>query len=255
MLAICEQSEVISHEIITDEIRLLRVKWQDEKGGHTPLAGQFFTLRAWAQNETPFLSRPISVHHFDAKTKELEFLYQIKGAGTQKIAALKVGDTLQVAGPMGNGFDVNAIAQKYKKIAVIGGGIGTAPLYQLCHELIKAGTKPEVFFGFADMPYRLDAFENLGLNVNIATDSGKVGQKGLVTSLYNPKDFDVLLVCGAHLMMHSVAKSAAENGVDCLVSLESKMACGIGACLGCTCKTTKEEARSICKDGPIFNAK
>ena len=119
---------VLRQSTVAADIRCLTVQWPD--ASRPAKAGQFFMLRAWAANETPILSRPISVHDFDAATGALTFLYQVKGEGTQKLAALKEGDTLTVTGPCGNGFDVAAIARaaggKNGKIAVVGGGIGTA---------------------------------------------------------------------------------------------------------------------------------
>ena len=132
---------VLRQSTVAADIRCLTVQWPD--ASRPAKAGQFFMLRAWAANETPILSRPISVHDFDAATGALTFLYQVKGEGTQKLAALKEGDTLTVTGPCGNGFDVAAITRaaggKNGKIAVVGGGIGTAPLLQLCKELAAAG--------------------------------------------------------------------------------------------------------------------
>ena len=117
----------------------LTVQWQDRS--REPHAGQFYMLRAWAADATPILSRPISVDDFDNQTGALTFLYQVKGEGTHKLAALKKDDTLTVTGPCGNGFDTAALAGQYKRIAVVGGGIGTAPLLLLCKELAAAGCK------------------------------------------------------------------------------------------------------------------
>ena len=113
----------------------LTVQWQDRS--REPHAGQFYMLRAWAADATPILSRPISVDDFDNQTGALTFLYQVKGEGTHKLAALKKDDTLTVTGPCGNGFDTAALAGQYKRIAVVGGGIGTAPLLLLCKELCR----------------------------------------------------------------------------------------------------------------------
>ena len=165
---------VLRQSTVAADIRCLTVQWPD--ASRPAKAGQFFMLRAWAANETPILSRPISVHDFDAATGALTFLYQVKGEGTQKLAALKEGDTLTVTGPCGNGFDVAAIARaadgKNGKIAVVGGGIGTAPLLQLCKELAAAGCKPELYCGFRDEPYGLEAFLPYCAAISIATDSG-----------------------------------------------------------------------------------
>ena len=139
MRAACCEATVLSHESILPDIRLLRALWPDRE--HAPHAGQFFTLRAWGADEAPFLSRPISVHKWEPETQTIEFLYQVIGEGTHKIAQLKTGDTFQLTGPMGNGFDIPALAEQYHKIAVVGGGIGTAPMYQVTRELAAAGVQ------------------------------------------------------------------------------------------------------------------
>ena len=246
---------VLRQSTVAADIRCLTVQWPDS--GRPAKAGQFFMLRAWAANETPILSRPISVHDFDAATGALTFLYQVKGEGTQKLAALKEGDTLTVTGPCGNGFDVAAIARaaggKNGKIAVVGGGIGTAPLLQLCAELAENGVKPQLFAGFRDAGYGLDAFAPYCETIAVATDSGNEGHHGLVTDLLDAAAYDIVLTCGPMVMMRGVAKLCAAAGVPCLASLEKKMACGLGACLGCTCHT-KIGPVTVCKDGPVFNA-
>ena len=150
MRAACCEATVLCHEVIADDIRLLTALWPDRE--HAPHAGQFFTLRAWGADEAPFLSRPISVHKWDAETQTVEFLYAVVGEGTRKLTTLKKGDSFQLTGPMGNGFDVADILSKYQKIAVVGGGIGTAPMYQLTRELAAGGVKPDVFFGSAISP-------------------------------------------------------------------------------------------------------
>ena len=151
--ASCE-TVVLGQQEVAENIMKMRVSWVDEE--HAPHAGQFFMLRGWADDEAPFLSRPISLHSFDAQQESLEFLYQVKGEGTEKLSQLEEGDVIRVTGPMGNGFDVQALTAEYKKIAVVGGGIGTAPLYQLCRELAAAGTKPDLFCGFREEVYEME---------------------------------------------------------------------------------------------------
>ena len=129
MRAACCEATVLRNEVIAPDIRLLTVVWPDRD--HAPHAGQFFTLRAWGADEAPFLSRPISVHRWNPDSSTIEFLYQVVGEGTEKIAQLKMKDTFQLTGPMGNGFDVPDILSKYKKIAVVGGGIA-GMIAQLC---------------------------------------------------------------------------------------------------------------------------
>jgi dihydroorotate dehydrogenase electron transfer subunit len=252
MRAVCCEATVLSHESVQEGIRLLRVLWPDAE--HRPHAGQFFTLRNWGANEAPFLSRPISVHKWEPETLTVEFLYQVIGEGTHKLEKLQKGDTLQLTGPMGNGFDVPALVEKYQKIAVVGGGIGTAPLYQLTRELAAAGVKPDVFFGFRDVPYCMEEYRSIAGLVKVSTDTGAAGFHGFVTQLYDPADYDVVLLCGPEVMMRNAARICAEKGTPCFASLEKKMACGIGACLGCTCETKSGEGRSVCKNGPVFDA-
>ena len=244
---------VLRQSTVAADIRCLTVQWPD--ASRPAKAGQFFMLRAWAANETPILSRPISVHDFDAATGALTFLYQVKGEGTQKLAALKEGDTLTVTGPCGNGFDVAAIARaaggKNGKIAVVGGGIGTAPLLQLAAELAAQGVDVDLYAGFRDEPYRVDAFSAACRSVHIATDSGRHGHHGFVTDLLDPAKYTAVCTCGPEIMMEKVAKMCLRAGVRVYVSREAKMACGVGACLGCTCKS-KNGGVSVCKDGPVF---
>jgi len=242
---------VLQQETVAPDIRRLTVQWQDPR--HEPHAGQFYMLRAWAADATPILSRPISVNDFDNQTGALTFLYQLKGEGTHKIAALQPGQTLTVTGPCGNGFDAAALAGKYQRIAVVGGGIGTAPLLLLCKQLCQAGVRPDVYVGFRDTSYGMDRFVPWCHDVFVATDSGNEGHHGLVTDLLDAKNYDIVLTCGPMVMMRGVAKLCAAANVPCLASLEKKMACGLGACLGCTCHT-KIGPVTVCKDGPVFNA-
>ena len=249
--ASCE-TVVLGQQEVAENIMKMRVSWVDEE--HAPHAGQFFMLRGWADDEAPFLSRPISLHSFDAQQESLEFLYQVKGEGTEKLSQLEEGDVIRVTGPMGNGFDVQALTAEYKKIAVVGGGIGTAPMFQLTRELAAAGVKPDVFFGFRDTPYCMEEYRSIANLVKVSTDTGAVGFHGFVTQLYDPADYDVVLVCGPTVMMKNAARLCAEKGTPCFVSMEKKMACGIGACLGCTCETKGGEGKSVCKNGPVFDA-
>ena len=241
---------VLRQKAVASDIRRLTVALPKE--GPRPHAGQFYMLRCWGAAETPVLSRPISVHDVDEREGTLTFLYQIKGEGTQKLAHLAWGQTLTLTGPCGNGFDVAAAAAA-GRVAVVGGGIGVAPLLLLCRELAAAGCKPELYAGFRDAPYALEDFLPYCAAISVATDSGAVGYHGLVTGILHPEEFDLVLTCGPNVMMQGVYRLCAEKGVPCLASLERKMACGLGACLGCTCHT-KVGPKTVCKDGPVFPA-
>ena len=184
-----------------------------------PKAGQFYMLRAWAADEPPLLSRPISVHHYEEGTRALSFLFQVKGPGTRKLAALRHGPRPH-----------NATAE----------------------ELPAQGAQVECLLGFRDEPYRLAHFAGGGRRVRIATDTGSYGHHGFVTELLQPQNYDVVYICGPEPMMRATVQKCLAAGTKCYVSMERKMACGLGACLGCTCKTDKGALVCICKEGPVF---
>jgi len=231
-----------------------------------PHAGQFCMLRAWGRDEAPLLSRPISVHEaYPIRGDEpicengqplqlVTFLFEVKGRGTGCLAQLEAGDTLQITGPAGNGFDFSGLA-KGTKVALVGGGIGTAPLYQAARELAAMDIRADVYYGFRDEPYEMEPYRHTAGVVRVATDSGRVGFHGFVTQMLKPEEYDLVVCCGPEVMMRRVAAMCAQQNTRCLVSLEKKMACGIGACLGCTCKTKSGEGKSVCKHGPVFDAK
>ena len=240
---------VLANGAAGENVMLLTARWDETTPA--PACGQFYMLRAWKAEEAPLLSRPISVHRFDREKKEISFLYEVRGTGTQKLAALRPGDTVALTGPSGRGFPVDGTLGG--AVALVGGGIGTAPLLQLCKELAAAGCKPELYCGFRDEPYGLEDFLPYCAAISIATDSGAVGYHGLVTGILHPEQFAMVLTCGPMVMMRGVYQLCAQSGTPCVASLERKMACGLGACLGCTCRT-KVGAKTVCKDGPVFKA-
>lgn len=240
---------VLANGAAGENVMLLTARWDETTPA--PACGQFYMLRAWKAEEAPLLSRPISVHRFDREKKEISFLYEVRGTGTQKLAALRPGDTVALTGPSGRGFPVDGTLGG--AVALVGGGIGTAPLLLLCKQLCRAGVRPDVYVGFRDATYGMDRFVPWCHDIFVATDSGNEGHHGLVTDLLDAKNYDIVLTCGPMVMMRGVAKLCAAANVPCLASLEKKMACGLGACLGCTCHT-KIGPVTVCKDGPVFNA-
>ncbi len=208
--------------------------------------GQFYMLRSW--DKEPLLWRPISIHNISENS--IEFLYQLVGDGTKLLSKLEAGDDVKIVGPLGNGFNLDEIKGR---VAVVSGGIGVAPMRYLV-DVIKKHTdsEVEVFSGFRDEVYGIEEIEALGVPVGVSTEDGSVGEKGFVTALFDPKDFDLVLCCGPEVMMYNVIKLCREVGTKIYISEEKKMACGIGACLVCTCKTVKGNKRT-CKDGPVFD--
>lgn len=205
--------------------------------------GQFFLLRAWVIE--PLLSRPISVYDVDGD--KISFLYEVRGEGTKLFKKLKKDDEMQLTGPLGNGFDVEKIKGR---VAVVAGGIGIAPMKYVIKSIKNSSI--DLYAGFRDEIYLIDEFTEYVADVKITTNSGKHGHKGFVTDLFNPKEYDVVLCCGPEVMMKRVVEICKEADTPVYVSMEKHMACGVGACLVCTCKTKNGNKRT-CKDGPVFS--
>ncbi len=203
-------------------------------------AGQFYMLRR-PDALDPFLGRPISIYETDVDSAETTFVYHTPGRGTEMFSTMLPGQTLDVQGPYGNGFPLTG-----GRAVVIGGGIGIAPLYQLVKELRsnEPNRQIDVFLGFKEESYLTGAFEPVA-------DSVTINVGGFVT-----QDVDFSLdatyyACGPAPMMRAAAQAARDANAKLYVSLEKHMACGVGACLGCTCKTHDGNKR-VCKDGPVF---
>ncbi|SHI92325.1 dihydroorotate oxidase B, electron transfer subunit [Clostridium cavendishii DSM 21758] len=207
--------------------------------------GQFYMLKP----NTTLLGRPISVCEVDEN--KVSFVYAVVGQGTNEFKNLKQGDTLNVIGPLGNGFDY---IKSYKRVALVSGGIGIAPMLELSKRLKQNNKdiKVDLVCGFRDEAYLIEDIKQYVDNVLISSDSGKVGKKGFVTEILNLDLYDTVLCCGPEPMMKNVVNKCKEKNVEVYVSMEKHMACGVGACLVCTCKTKNGNKRS-CKDGPVFN--
>ena len=216
------------------------------------LPGQFAELRVDG-SPTTFLRRPISVNFVDVKRNEVWFLIQLVGDGTRRLSTLKSGDVLNAVLPLGNSF---SLPEKNEKVLLIGGGVGTAPMLFLGSYLRNAGFVPHFLLGARSSRDILqkEQFEALGI-VDVTTEDGSCGEKGYVTqhSILNKVRFEQIYTCGPKPMMVAVAKYAKSNQIECEVSLENTMACGIGACLCCVEKTKDEHHVCVCTEGPVFN--
>ena len=216
-------------------------------------AGQFMQVAA----EGFFLRRPISICEIDKEHGTLRIVFEVRGKGTDKISELKRGDNIDIIAPLGHGFtvleDANAVC--------VGGGIGTPPMLGIAE---KYGSNAEVISGFrtAAIAILQDDFKAAGCKTTLCTDDGTAGFHGFVTEplkkrLETDKP-DIIYACGPAPMLKGIAELAKEYGVRCEVSLEQRMACGVGACLVCVCKTVKDGEQflsHVCKDGPVFDSK
>ncbi|MBO4658172.1 MAG: dihydroorotate dehydrogenase electron transfer subunit [Prevotella sp.] len=216
------------------------------------MPGQFAELRVDGSPKT-FLRRPISINFVDEQRNEVWLLVAMVGDGTCRLASLRRGDFLNCVIPLGNGFSLPADTKG--RYLLVGGGVGVAPLLFLGDRLRKMGCQPTFLLGARRKEdlLQLSYFEQIG-RVLLTTEDGSAGEKGFVTShsILSTERYDRIYTCGPKPMMMAVAKYARNNGIFCEVSLENKMACGLGACLCCVENTT-EGNLCVCTDGPVLN--
>lgn len=217
-------------------------------------AGQFLQLSVPNANEV-FLRRPFSVHDVDYENNFITLLIQIVGIGTKKLSLLNNNDKINIIYPLGRGFN---IINKHQKALLVGGGCGIAPLLHLAKELKKEGIYEDIIIGFKSKEEVIEyELYNAIAPTFVTTEDGSIGEKGFVTShsiFGSLNKYDKIYTCGPEVMMKAVAKRAKEAGVECEVSLENTMACGIGACLCCVTPTIHGH-QCVCTEGPVFNSK
>ena len=194
-----------------------------------------------------YLRRPISISSWNEK--ELTIVFRVVGGGTAELAAMEEGTKLDVLMPLGNGFDISSLGDYVRNPVITGGGIGVPPMYGLAKEMVEKGISPDVILGFntADEIIMADDFRELGIEPVITTVDGSAGIKGFVTDAMKDKAYDYAFACGPAPML----KAVYDIVPDGQFSFEARMACGFGACMGCTMETVTGYKR-VCKDGPIF---
>ncbi len=253
-------AELVKKEKIIEGVYKFSLKAESIVNSTKP--GNFVEIRVNDQTE-PFLRRPISIHNLDKENGILEFIFQIKGKGTEILSRKQVGDKVDIIGPLGYG---NFKLDNYKKIAIIGGGIGIFPLYELLKEAKEKDIETGVYLSFRnkDLVMLEDEFGKLTNNLNISTDDGSYKNKGFAIDFLKQdmsnENYECIYACGPTPMLRAVKNYAVEKNINCQVSLEEKMACGLGVCLGCAVKKADSpkdnpEYFHVCKAGPVFNAK
>lgn len=243
---------------VTDNIKLntnyVLIKMTSQKTLPEVVPGQFAEIRIDG-SPTTFLRRPISINYIDKYNNEIWFLVQLVGDGTHSLSKVKKNAVVNVILPLGNGF---TIPQKPIKTLLVGGGVGIAPLLYLGEKLKQANCEPIFLLGARSGKdlLQLSDFKKLG-EVYTTTEDGSYGEKGYVTqhSILKNQTFDSIFTCGPKVMMIAVAKYAEINQINCEVSLENTMACGVGACLCCVEKTKDDGHVCVCSEGPVFNSK
>ena len=224
-------------------------------------AGQFVSV--YSNDPSKLLPRPISLCGIDKEKGQIRLVYRVtgEGTGTEEFSKLKEGDSVKILGPQGNGFTV----EEGKTAFLIGGGIGVPPMLQLAKDINASGDVPkmQIIMGYRDEnTFLLDEFKEQAESF-VSSDNGAVGTKGTVVDAIKANNLkaDVIYACGPTPMLRALRDYADENDMTCYISMEERMACGIGACLACVCKTKEKDHHSnvnnkrICKEGPVFNAK
>lgn len=247
-----ETALVVSQEQIAEGIFSM---WLRTEGAQTAKPGQFISM--YTNDGTKLLPRPISICEIDKENGQLRVVYRVTGknTGTEQFSKLKAGDTVPVIGPLGNGFPLEKA--KGKKAFLMGGGIGVPPILELAKQL---DCEKQIVVGYRDrQTFLREQFEENG-KVYISTEDGSVGTKGNVMNAIdeNSLSADIIYACGPTPMLRAIKNYAEERNIECYISLEERMACGIGACLACVCKSKEKDHHTnvnnkrICKDGPVF---
>ena len=244
--------KVNSVEALSDKHVLIKLTHSEPLPEMLP--GQFVEVRV-DDSPSTFLRRPISINNVDYERNELWLLVAAVGDGPRRLQQLRSGDTLNCVLPLGNSFTLPE--KPGAKVLLVGGGVGVAPLLYLGRKIKAMGMQPTFLLGARTAKDVLEKplFEEVG-RVLITTEDGSEGEKGFVTnhSVLASENFDLISTCGPKPMMMAVARYAYKNDIECEVSLENKMACGVGACLCCVEKTV-EGNKCVCKDGPVMNIK
>lgn len=250
MEMIKETAKVVRQQQIDEGIFDMELSFP--KGAALAKPGQFIAM--YCNDKSKLLPRPISICGINKEEGTLRVVYRVAGEGTKEFSEMKEGDTLEVMGPLGNGF-----ALKEEKAIIIGGGIGIPPMLELAKQL---NVEKTVVLGYRTSTFLKDEFEAV-CDVKVATEDGSQGTKGTVIDAIEKYGVEgkAIYACGPMPMLKALAVYAEEHGMEAQISLEERMACGIGACLGCICKTkekghhTNVNNTRICKDGPVFDAK
>ncbi len=262
MALVNENVRVISNEQVGP--RLYIITLAAPQIAQTVQPGQFVHMQIPGM-EGHILRRPFSVYAADSAAGTIDILYQTVGFGSDHLTIIDshcgLADQLELIGPVGHGW---TLPEGCERVLLVGGGVGAAPLFMFCEKLVSTGVSVDVILGAASadtLVTRERYTQVVGKEPACATDDGSFGRKGFCTSLVEEaletgiagKPYDLVVCCGPEPLMKIVAGKAAEAGVACQISMEKRMACGVGACLSCVVDTVDGKQRS-CVDGPVFDA-
>ena len=253
--------KLVAKEQLKDDIFKFSV--ESEEMCKLAKPGQFLEIKV-IKGVEPLLRRPISIFNVDEANNLIEFIFQVKGKGTKILSEVEVGQEIDIVGPIGNGvFNI----KNYDNAVIIGGGIGVFPLYELAKRIGQAGSKNiNTYLGFRNKDFVVleKEFEDISTNLVITTDDGSYKEQGFAINKLKEdieenekigKSTDIIFACGPLPMLKAVQQLSIEKNIPCQLSLEEKMACGLGVCLGCAVKlagTEDLQYKHVCKDGPVF---
>lgn len=248
-----ETVTVVAQECLAEGIFSM---WIHTEAAKSARPGQFISM--YTNDGSKLLPRPISICEIEKEKENLRVVYRVTGenTGTEEFSRMKAGDTLQIIGPLGNGFPYEKA--EGKRAFLMGGGIGVPPVLELAKQM--RCKKKQIVVGYRDaQTFLREEFDKNG-ELYISTEDGSVGTKGNVMDAIRENGLcaDIIFACGPTPMLRAIKQYAEENQIECYISLEERMACGIGACLGCVCQSKEKDHHSnvhnkrICKDGPVF---
>lgn len=252
-------TEILSNKEIAGGVYSMMLKYPEAEIGRAA-PGKF--VNVYLNSKDLLLPRPISICQIDSD--QIKLVYKVVGTGTKELAAYPAGLQIRVSSPLGNGYDLSAPDLENKYALVVGGGIGIPPLLELTRQLRAMGVTTRVVLGFKDETFLVDEFRKVGATVFIATDDGSKGFHGSVTELMEGEDFtkdtedsraDICFTCGPAPMLKAITGYCIKNNIKVQTSLEERMGCGFGACVGCVCKIKSKDGiiqKKVCTDGPVF---
>ncbi len=253
-----KETEILNKSKLAPEVYYLELSAPELAERAQP--GQFLHLKCGREGYDPLLRRPLSIFSIDVSRGTLGLLFRIRGRGTELLASRKPGEKLEVLGPAGRGFKLK---DQDKRLLVVAGGMGVAPLASLAQLAITEGRQVTMLLGAVNSEelVALNFLSSLGIKPRLATDDGSRGFKGQVTSLaerlLKVEDFDHAYACGPRPMLRTLAQLAQDRGLVLQISLEERMGCGVGACLTCACAVHDGRERiyqRVCSEGPVFSA-
>lgn len=245
-----EVGVVASQEKIGSDVYSMWIQTEEIAGLAKP--GQFISL--YCKDGSRLLPRPISLCEIDKEKKQVRIVYRTVGKGTEEFAKYTEGTEVDILGPLGNGFPIEEA--KGKRVLLMGGGIGIPPMIETAKALDE---KPMMAVGFRDELFLMEELNRVG-EVYIATEDGSAGTKGNVLHAVAENNLqpEVIMACGPTPMLRAIRSYALEHDIPCWISMEERMACGIGACLACVCKSkevdehTHVHNKRTCVEGPVF---